>query len=312
MRNCLRARRAALLALALFGVNGLALAEDFNDARLKAGQVEYQAKRYREAVDEFRVAAFGYLDQPVLLQECLVRLTLALAAAGKQADVDATLTRFLEVERRFGTYAKANLEPDTRAAFWALLTKRLPPATIAGIPSLSKSTGGGPADEAKPPRPEKPASSALAAAAPPPAMSPKVASPPPPAAAEAPPAGTAAAPAAKSTEVLAESRKLIAAGKAVEAERTLSAAVNSNPGDRDLRLALLEAACLARVYGVGAAQLPAVMPFADTEAVPMFYAAVVLYETGKPKEAKDYLKRAAPGVSGPLVDEYSKKILGQP
>ena len=42
----------------------------------------------------------------------------------------------------------------------------------------------------------------------------------------------------------------------------------------------------------------------------MFYAAVVLYETGNEDEARGYLKRAMPRVSGPLVDEYSRKILG--
>ena len=36
-----------------------------------------------------------------------------------------------------------------------------------------------------------------------------------------------------------------------------------------------------------------------------------VYETGKVDEARGYLKRAMPRVSGPLVDEYSRKILGQ-
>ena len=113
-------------------------------------------------------------------------------------------------------------------------------------------------------------------------------------------------------DALAESRRLITAGKSAEAVRLLNDALRADPGNRELRLALLEAGCLSRSYGVAAEQLPLVTPFSDAEAAPMFYAAVVLYETGRDNEAKSYLERAAPRVSGPLVDEYSRKILGRP
>jgi protein involved in temperature-dependent protein secretion len=105
---------------------------------------------------------------------------------------------------------------------------------------------------------------------------------------------------------------LITSGKSAEAVRLLNDALRADPGNRDLRLALLEAGCLSRSYGVAAAQLPLVTPFSDTEAAPMFYAAVVLYETGRDNEARTYLEKAGPRVSGPLVDEYSRKILGRP
>jgi len=139
MRNRLRRGRTTLTGVALLCAAILS-GEDFNEARLQSGKAAYQAKRYREATDEFRIAVFGYLDQPVLLSECLVRLSLGQAGAGKMSDVDATLNRFLEVERRFGVYGKASLEPETRSAFRALLTQRVPEAIILAVPSLAAST----------------------------------------------------------------------------------------------------------------------------------------------------------------------------
>jgi hypothetical protein len=52
-------------------------------------------------------------------------------------------------------------------------------------------------------------------------------------------------------------------------------------------------------------------PFADTEQTSMFYAAVVLYEMGHLNEARGYFQRVKGRVSGALVDEYSRKILGE-
>jgi len=113
----------------------------------------------------------------------------------------------------------------------------------------------------------------------------------------------------RAPEALAESRRLVQARKAAEAEKILLEALKSEPENRELRLALLEASCLSGAWNRGAEQLPRVAPFAEGEALPMFYAAVVLYESGHPKEARTYFERSAQKVSGPLVDEYSKKIL---
>ena len=402
-------------------------ADEFTDERLHDGQESYAAKRYAEAVDEFRIAAFGSLDKPTVLSECLVRLSLAEAAAAKNSDVGATLERFLDVERRFSAYAKANLQPEIRASFKTLLLSRVPQATVVSIPSLAgmveteeqKIAKLPPVDRRKaleaaarrepdsvtwpidlsrdalersdPKDAEQWASKALSiqpqnsdalalrararaakndcsgALADLAALSAAekdsrpdlyaddfvclvegrnweaaevVAGRVPPssstrpdvvaartklsseqqrrtgsttASTAAPKAATkAAAPPpdpARSRAVLEESRRLVLAGKPGDAEKMLNEALRSDPGNRDLRLALLEAACLDRSYQSGAAQVALVKPFAETEAPSMFYAAVVLYETGKFDEARGYMKQAMPRVSGPLVDEYANKIL---
>jgi len=437
MKKCRVTLRAGLLAAALVASATVAvLAEDFNEARLHAGEAEYRAKRYLEAIDEFRIAAFGYLDQPGILSECLVRLSLAQSAAGKAADADATLARFVEVERRFSVYGRANLEPDLRSDFRNLLTHRVPEATLVAIPSLStlveteeqKIARFPPADrrraleaaalkepmnarwdvalarlsldQGEPKEAETWATKALvldptsgdalayraqarvargdfadaskdlsalseaeyakrpnlyadkfvclvavrnwaaaeqvvnlipasastridvvraqrdlaeqrrrASAA---AGSSATSAEKKPAGSSSPGAPTPTPSAGASKQALAESRTLVSTGKAAEAEQILTSALRGDPQNRDLRLALLEAACLAGAYDKALAQLPAVVPFTDGEAPSMFYAAVALFETGKADEARGYMKRAAPRVSGPMVDEYSKKILETP
>ncbi len=426
---------------------------DFNLSCLKSGQDLYSEKRYLEAIDKFRVAAFGYLDQPASLSECLVRLTLAQTAAGKLDGADTTILRFLEVERRFPSYPQATLQPEIRSDFRALLLRRVPEATLLAIPSLAalvetedqKMAKLPPADKTKaleaaarsepgsirwplalareslqrgdPKQAERWATKALAldagnadalvlrararvargefadalkdlAALPPgeldkrpelyadrfvclvesgdwagaedaqkripealarrtdvvlaqrklrseqqrrsklaaapagakPAAKPGAAAgnPSGTASATTPPSGPgkpaepAPADAARSRAALEEGRRLVLAGKAADAEKILNAAVKADPGNRDLRLALLEAACLSRSYQNAMAQVLISEPFADAEAPSIFYAAVALYESGRMKEARGYLERALPKVSGPLVDEYSRKILGAP
>jgi predicted Zn-dependent protease len=109
---------------------------------------------------------------------------------------------------------------------------------------------------------------------------------------------------------VAESRRLLKAGKADEAEALLAEALKKESENRELRLAMLEASCLSGKWSRAAEQLPRVSPLSQSESASMFYAAVALYETGRPEEARVYLQRSLPNVSGPLVDEYSKKILG--
>jgi tetratricopeptide (TPR) repeat protein len=442
--------RLILLALGSVAVSGALSAgaddpAEFNQARLEAGDNLFIEKRYLEAIDQFRIAAFGSLAQPSKLEECLIRLALSQNAASRPADADATISRFMDVERRFPSYPPKGLPPELQAEFRSLLLKRVTPSSLQSVPSLANlvetedqkiaklppaerrkaleasaqrdpssvtwplalardavarsdwkdaekwadkalsidqynqeaaglrararvqrgelalarsdlsvltpsefdkhpelyadrlvvfvDAGDWTAAEAASPRvPQSQAARAdvvkaqqkLAAdrqrraTAPPPAQAPAPA--PPPASGSSPasqsarpaPAADPAAVAARSKDVLAQSRRMISAGRAGDAQKALSEALTLDPDNRELRLALLEAACLSRAYSEGAAQVTLVTPFVESEAPSMFYAAVVLYETGKTDEARGYLRRAMPRVAGPLVDEYSKKILGTP
>jgi hypothetical protein len=127
---------SALLAVTMIGVCPLR-GQDFYELRLRAGQEAYRAGHDAEAIDDFRIAAFGMLDRPAMLSEALVWLSVVQSAAGQAADVDATLGRFLDVERRFGTYGKWELNPDIRRGFERLLMKEIGPETLRTIPSLA-------------------------------------------------------------------------------------------------------------------------------------------------------------------------------
>lgn len=438
-----------LLAVGAFAISGVASGadpgeDDFNAARLRSGQVLFDDKKYLEAIDQFRVAAFGYLAKPASLSESLVRLALAQMAAARPADADDTILRFLEVERRFPSFPAPGLQPELQAEFRSLLLRRVPQGTLLSIPSLAglveteeqKIAKLPPAERRKaleaaarsepgaahwplalareamdrsdaksadrwaskalalePSNPEAlalrararflrgdlaearsdlaalpaselekrpelyadqlvalvdardwagageaslrvPANLAsrgdvvrarqkLAAEAERRGEAPAAAAArPAPGAGKPAPAGTLPVPAAskpaepmdpaaRSREAVLEARRLVQARKSGDALRVLTEALRADPGNRELRLTLLEAACLSRSYTLAAAQLPLVTPLSDNEPTAMFYAAVTLFETGKTDEARAYLQKAIPKVSGPLADEYARKILGR-
>ena len=128
-------------ALLVLGVPSVGRADEFAEGRLASGIDAFRAGRYIEASDQFRIACFGLLDQPVLLTEGLVRLALAQEAAGRKADVEKTLHRFLDLERRFSGYATCRLDAPMRGEFLALLRARIPADAIAAVPSLAGHAG---------------------------------------------------------------------------------------------------------------------------------------------------------------------------
>jgi protein TonB len=121
-----------------FGSAAHALAQDggFSEERLRAGIEAVKHSRSLQAVDEFRIAAFGFLNRPPLLAECVVRLALLQESLGRQDDVSMTLARFAEIENRVGGFAQARLEERTRRVFRELAARRLAPAIFASLRAL--------------------------------------------------------------------------------------------------------------------------------------------------------------------------------
>jgi tetratricopeptide (TPR) repeat protein len=112
--------------------------------------------------------------------------------------------------------------------------------------------------------------------------------------------------------VLSEARRLLKLGRKSEAEKILREALKAQPSRRELRLALLEVACLSRDWKTAAGQVSLVVPLKPGEVASMFYAAVVLYETGYPDRARPYMQRAKSWIQpSPYVDHYKEKILGR-
>jgi len=111
----MRRAPAALAALAVLLGAGLpspaawGAVDPFYRGLLKQGKDAYAAHRTADAVEAFRVASFGLLEEPVLLSEALARLALAQRAAGRDADVKATIARFTELEERYPDVDNVNL-----------------------------------------------------------------------------------------------------------------------------------------------------------------------------------------------------------
>jgi TonB family protein len=129
---------SAVLSLGFSAWAPLAAQEvDFYEAQLRAGRSAFASRRLPQAIDYFRVAAFGLLERPPLLSEALARLAVAYDAAGDAAGRGATLDRLVRVEQRFAALEPSALEPETRAVLRRLLEARVPKETLAAIPSLS-------------------------------------------------------------------------------------------------------------------------------------------------------------------------------
>lgn len=129
---------AAVVLLAVLAPSASHAADDFYRSRLQDGRIAYQTGSAAEAADLLRVACFGLMDQPQLLSEGLVWLVLAQQKLGRGPETDATLRRFLDVEKRFGAYAKvaAALPAESRQAFETVLAARVPPDALRLLPTL--------------------------------------------------------------------------------------------------------------------------------------------------------------------------------
>lgn len=134
-----RAIAALIVVAAAAGPGaGAGPVDDFYQARLQEGRIAFQTGRPAEAVDQLRVACFGLMDNPPLYSEAIVWLGLSQDRLGRVAEVDTTLRRFLEAEKRFGGYARIVLPAESRREFDGLLSRRLPPGVLLSTPGLSR------------------------------------------------------------------------------------------------------------------------------------------------------------------------------
>lgn len=129
---------ALAVALLLAPAGRAGAADEFYLARLAEGRLAYQAGNLIEAADMLRIACFGLLDDPVLLSDGLAWLALSQSKVGRQAEVEATLRRFVELEKRFAPYGKTSLPPAVKKDFETLLLQRMPPEVLGSVPTLTR------------------------------------------------------------------------------------------------------------------------------------------------------------------------------
>src|SRR5262249_14259482 len=120
-----------LLALPAFA------AEDFYEQQLRAAKSDIQANRLAQATDELRIAAFGFLDRPPLLQEALARLAVVQDTLGQNEERNHTIERFMMVEQHFAAYNAVQIEPAVRSSFERLLSETQSRTALLATPGLA-------------------------------------------------------------------------------------------------------------------------------------------------------------------------------
>jgi hypothetical protein len=170
--------RTSVLATVLVVFAAAAQASDpFYTALLTRGVSDAQRGDHFRAVKEFRIAAFGLVDDPGQYLRAQVYLANSLEKLGQHADAAAAVDKASRAERINATYASVAIDPDTRSAFEVLAAKSLRPEQLAMVPSFKHTA-------AAPPPPVVAAPPPKPAPAPPPVVvvveKPVMQTPPPP------------------------------------------------------------------------------------------------------------------------------------
>jgi hypothetical protein len=234
-----------------------------------------------------QIAAFpsGVLQSHV---ELLGDQVVCLTKQSRWSEADAAATKLPDSERSRSDVVRALQD----------INARKKPAPPKSVPLAGSAVVSNPA-----PRPTSPAGTS--------APAPSSGKPNGTGSDPASPSAVIRPPSSKGGEALAAGKVLVQKGSFAEATKLLQSAVAADSTNRDLRLALLEAAFLSRDWRTAVSQVPAVAPFKSGEEASMFYAGAALYESGRNVEARELLERARPQLpSTPLVDYYLRLVLG--
>ena len=131
-----RPQYALLLLVILLAPVRARGADRFYTDLLTRGSQAYASAEYDEAARLLRIACFGFLEEPPLLLEGLLRLSLAHAANGDIDDFRTVFNRITDLERRFGVYSATELPESVRTAFETEAAARIPSRDLQAL-SLS-------------------------------------------------------------------------------------------------------------------------------------------------------------------------------
>jgi len=269
---------------------------------LRQGTFSLEQGEPAAAARDLRLACFGFLEEPPLLGECLVRLGLAQAAAGDDEGFGETFRRVVEVEQRFGGFGAAALSAEERREFEAEITARIPPRTL-GYSGVFRHLV--PRDTTRPAegegQPKEPSGTERSEGA----------SPPP---TEAPPMKPAQL-SQQERSTLEQARVLLERAEQRneldEPYRLARQVADANPGSK-------EAQHLAAVIAYRSSRWSEAVRYfqrggdpGDDNPETLFYLAVAQYESGDLAGARNTLRRSLPRLEKtPFVLRYQEKILG--
>ena len=136
-----RPQYALLLLVILLAPVRARGADRFYTDLLTRGSQAYASAEYDEAARLLRIACFGFLEEPPLLLEGLLQLSLAHAANGDIDDFRSVFNRITDLERRFGVYSATELPESVRTAFETEAAARIPSRDLQALSLSTLSRG---------------------------------------------------------------------------------------------------------------------------------------------------------------------------
>jgi hypothetical protein len=127
----------ALVVVQLAAARELQASDPFYLTRLRAGVDAAARGDQAAAIRELRIACFGVLDEPAVLGQCLVELSLAQAATHDVPGFSESFRRLVEIEERFQGYSQAALTPERREAYEQKVVELVPPASLTAVPAFA-------------------------------------------------------------------------------------------------------------------------------------------------------------------------------
>lgn len=115
-------------------------ADSFYLDLLHKGSLAYDRGLYDDAAMSLRIACFGFLDEPELLAESLVRLALVQAEQQDDTGFFETFQRLLDLEEKVRGYSRAQLPGTLKADLESELIVRVPANELARSPEFAKLT----------------------------------------------------------------------------------------------------------------------------------------------------------------------------
>jgi tetratricopeptide (TPR) repeat protein len=131
------------------------LAQNFYETRFQSGLVDFNRGAFARAVDEFRVAAFGRVDDIPSYISAEVYLAVANDRIEHAEDARGAALKVLQAERITPSYAALKLPTDVRASFEQLLPALLTRDQLANVPVFARLAPQAPAVQSGAPRPTR-------------------------------------------------------------------------------------------------------------------------------------------------------------
>ncbi len=111
-------------------------ADPFYVSLMRDGIDSFDRGEHQRAAESLRLANFGFLDEPSLLAEGLVRYSLTQIKIGNQEGFRGSFRRILEIEERFGAYTASQMPLSLRKSFETAAKDLIPESLLSAVPSF--------------------------------------------------------------------------------------------------------------------------------------------------------------------------------